>query len=136
MTSKQLIWYEHTHAKVSWNHKIFANNDFDASSIKVSNIDNYINYCYGSDQYIMAFIEMLKERIIRYLPELNKVKIILGVFNKNKLLHRLVIGTYELICDILGRKFIKKNFYKSIITIIEYNSKVIFIGNINFNGID
>jgi hypothetical protein len=71
----------------------------------------------------MAFIETLKERVIRYLPELNEVKIILGVFDKNNMFHRLVIGAYYLISKMLNREN-KKNFYKTI------------IGDICFNNID
>ena len=138
MESQQLIWYTHTHAKISWKYKTFANDDWDTKSIQVIDPVNEIHYCYGSNQYIMAFIEMLKERIIRYLPELDQVEIILGIFDKANILHRIAIRAYELICKVSGRETLirSKDLYKSIITIIKYKKQPVFIGSICFNGID
>jgi hypothetical protein len=83
----------------------------------------------------MRFIEILKDRVIRILPNLNEVKIMIGVFDKNNILHRLIVGAYYVICNILKRDVKRKNFYKSIITIIEYEGNVVFMGDINFDGI-
>ena len=38
-------------------------------------------------------IEMIKEKVIRKLPKLNKVKFILGVFDKNNIFHRIMLKT-------------------------------------------
>lgn len=146
MDSKQLIWYEQIHVKISYKYKIYPNDDFDPKSIQLSNIENYIDYCYGmsteallqlqpsaseSDQYIMRFIEMLKDRVIRHLPELSDVEIMLGIFDSNNMLHRLIVFTYNQISKILKKTPIK-NIFKSIFTVIKYKNKVVFIGNISF----
>lgn len=131
MDSKQLIWYEQIHVKISYKYKIYPNDDFDPKSIQLSNIENYIDYCYGSDQYIMRFIEMLKDRVIRHLPELSDVEIMLGIFDSNNMLHRLIVFTYNQIAKILKKTPIK-NIFKSIFTVIKYKNKVVFIGNISF----
>jgi len=77
---------------------------------------------------------MLKHRVIRLLPDLNKVKIMIGVFDKDNVLHRLMVGAYYVICNILKRDVKKKSFYKTIFTIIEYNGDIVFMGNISFDG--
>jgi hypothetical protein len=132
MSGKKLICYEHVHYKLSWKYTSFLNNDFEI--INVSDIEREINYCNDSTQYIMSFIDMLKHRVIRLLPDLNKVKIMIGVFDKDNVLHRLMIGAYYVICNILKRDVKKKSFYKTIFTIIEYNGDIVFMGNISFDG--
>lgn len=134
MKDNKLIYYEQSSCKVHWKYKSILKNDFE--DIKVTDIDREIGYCYGSTQYIMAFIEMMKHRVIRFLPELKNVKFILGVFDKNNILHRLMIGAYYLICNMLKREIQIKNFYKSICTIIEYKGEIVFMGNLSFDGID
>ena len=79
---------------------------------------------------------MMKHRVIRLLPNLNEVKIIIGVFDRNNILHRLMIGAYHLINNILKREINRKNFYKTIITIIKYEGEVVFMGDISFDGIE
>jgi len=130
MQNKQLIHYEQLH----WKYTTSLKDDFE--DIKVIDLQREIGYCYGSNQYIMGFIEMMKDRIIRLLPNLREVEIILGVYDRNNILHRLMVGTYYLICKILKRQINEKNFYKTIITIIKYKGEIVFMGNINFDGID
>lgn len=132
--NKQLICYEEIRFKIHWKYTSLLKDDFE--DIKVSDIQREIGYCYGSNQYIMGFIEMIKHRVIRLLPNLNEVKIILGVFDKNNILHRLMIGAYHLICNMLKKELHIKNFYKSIITIIKYKGELVFMGNISFDGIE
>jgi len=133
MSEKQLICYEEMHYVLNWKYKSFLKDDFEI--IKVSDIEREIKYCYGSTQYIIRFIDMLKDRVIRILHNLNEVKIMIGVFDKNNILHRLMVGAYNLICNILKRDVKNKNFYKTIFTIIEYEGNVVFIGNISFDDI-
>lgn len=132
--NKQLICYESIHCKIHWKYTTLLKDDFE--DIKVSDIKRELGYCYNSNQYIMRFIETMKHRVIRFLPELKNVKIMLGVFDKNNLLHRLMIGAYYVICNILKREVQIKNIYKSIFTIIEYKGEVVFMGNLSFDGID
>jgi hypothetical protein len=133
MSEKQLICYEEMHYVLNWKYKSFLKDDFEI--IKVSDIEREIKYCDSSTQYIIRFIDMLKDRVIRILHNLNEVKIMIGVFDKNNILHRLMVGAYNLICNILKRDVKNKNFYKTIFTIIEYEGRVVFIGNISFDDI-
>jgi hypothetical protein len=133
MSKKELICYEQIHCVVNWKYKSFLEDDFEI--IKVSDIHREIYSCYGSTAYIMRFIEMLKDRVIRLLPNLNKVKIIIGVLDNNNVLHRLMVGAYYVICNILKRDVKIKNFYKSIITFIEYEGRVVFMGDLSFDRI-
>jgi len=133
MTEKEVICYQKIHCKLNWKYKSFLKDDFEI--ISVSDIENEINYCYGSTQYIMRFIEMLKDRVIRFLPDLNEVKIMIGIFDKDNILHRLLVGAYYVICNILRQDVKKTNFYKTIFTVIEYKGDVVFMGNISFDGI-
>jgi len=131
---QQLICYQQIHCKIQWKYSSTLKDDFE--DIKVSDLQKEIGYCYGSTQYIMRFIEMLKHRVIRVLPELNNVKIILSLFDKNKLLHRLMVGTIHLINKMLNQENKIKNYYKIIFTTIKYKDEVVFMGIISFNGID
>jgi hypothetical protein len=133
MSGKKLICYEEIHCALNWKYTSFLKNDFEI--IKVADLVREINYCNDSTQYIMRFIEILKDKVIRLLPNLNEVKIMIGVFDKNNILHRLMVGAYYVICNILKRDLKRKNFYKTIITIVEYEGHVVFMGDINFDGI-
>jgi predicted transcriptional regulator len=133
MNGKKLIRYEATHYKLTWKYKSLLKDDF--TIINVSEIEREINYCYDSTQYIMAFIDILKHRVIRLLPDLNKVEISIGVFDKDNVLHRLMVGAYYVLCNMLRKEVKKKNFYKTIFTIIRYEDNIVFMGNISFDGI-
>lgn len=133
MADKQLIYYEHLYSKVHWKYTSYLKDNFDI--IKLEDVYSEQSYCYGTDQYIKKFIESIKEKVIRYLPELNKVKIILGTIDKNNIFHRIIISVYNIMLRILKRKISQINIYKSIFVIIEYKDNVVFIGNISFDGL-
>jgi hypothetical protein len=59
----------------------------------------------------------------------------IGIINENNILHRLMIGAYYVICNILKRDIKNKSFYKTIFTIIEYEGNIVFMGNLSFDGI-
>lgn len=63
MDGKQLIYYEQIQSKVYWKYSSIFKDDVDI--IKISDIKREFGKCYGSNQYIMGFIEMLKEKIIK-----------------------------------------------------------------------
>ena len=128
-----LISYQAIHYKVNWKYKSLFTDDYQI--INISDIEKEIFYCYDSTQYIMRFIEILKERVIRYLPDLNEVKLIISVFNKDNIIHRLLIDAYYLLSNILTKHFKNINFYKSIFTTIKYKDKVVFAGHINIQNI-
>jgi len=132
MSSKQLIYYESLQCNVNFKYKTILKNDFDIIDLK--DIYRETGYCFGEEQYIKNFIEVMKEKVIKKLPKLNKVKIMLGVFDKNNMWHRFMVTTLKMLSQILQLEK-KINFYKSIIVIIEYENKVVFTGNLNFDGI-
>ena len=133
MTVQNTICYETVRCKLKWKYKSFLNNDFEI--INVIDVEREMNYCSNSTQYIKAFINMLKHKVIRLLPDLNKVKISIAIFDKKNVLHRLMVGAYWIICDILKRPVKRNSIYKSIFTIVEYEGAVIFMGELNFDGI-
>lgn len=133
MPIKQLIYYEYVHCKLDWKYKSFLKDDYEI--IHVSDIQREINYCSNSTQYIMRFIEIMKDRVIRLLPDLHKVKITLSIFDKDNVLHRLIIGTYYIICKMLRRDSKINIVYKTVFTTIEYEGTVVFTGHISFDGI-
>jgi hypothetical protein len=98
---------------------------------------------FTSEKMGVNIIETLDELFATWKPRekyefinLNEVKIIMGIFDKNNVLHRLMAGAYNVICNILNIDIKIKSFYKTIFTIIEYEGAVVFMGNISFDGID
>jgi hypothetical protein len=133
MSSKQLICYESLHCKVNFKYKTVLKDDFEIIDLK--DIERERRFCYGEEQYIKGFIEVMKERVIKKLPELNKVKIILGIFDKNNMWHRFMITTAQMLFKILKIER-KINYFKSIIVLIKYENEVVFTGDLNFEGIE
>ena len=134
MEDNQLIYYENLHSKVQWKYTSIFEDDFQI--IKLEDVWREENYCYGIERYIKQFIEGIKERVIRYLPELEKVQIILAIFDKNNLFHRLAISVTDMIIKILNLKRKKLDYYKSIFVIIKYKGKNVFMGNLSFDGLE
>jgi hypothetical protein len=132
----QLIYYEHIHAKIHWKYtsSIFTNDDI--GDIKIDNLKREIAYCYGSTRYIMGFIEMLKHKVIRLLPNLSDVKIMLGIYDKNNILHNLMVGAYYIVCKMLKKEVNKNHIYKTVITVIQYKGETVFMGGLCFDGIE
>ena len=136
MRSKQLLRYENLQCKVNFKYKTsilnILNDDFDIIDLK--DIHRETRHCFGEEQYIKSFIEVMKEKVIKKLPKLNKVKIMLGVFDKNNMWHRFIVTTINMLSQIFKIER-KANIYKSIIVIIEYENVVVFAGGLNFDGI-
>ena len=133
MTSKQVIYYENLYCKVNFKYKTVLQDDFEIIDLK--DIERERQYCFGSDHYIKNFIEVMKERVIKKLPDLNKIKIILGAFDKDNIWHRFMIVTVQMLFKILKIKR-EINFYKSVFVIIKYENHVVFMGDLNFEGIE
>ena len=133
MASKQLIYFEDLHCKVKFKYTSYLKDDFEINGIE--DIERKLSFCYGEEQYIRGFIEILKDNVIKHLPQLNKVKIILGIFDKNNVMHRFIIATVKTLRKMIGIEK-KINYYKSIFVIIEYENKIVFMGDLNFEGIN
>jgi hypothetical protein len=108
---------------------------FDYEVSKLVDIKEELKYFTDVNNYIRCFIEHLKNNVIKKLPNLNSVKIELSIFDRDNILHRFVILISNMLHDLLKLKK-KLNFYKSIIVSVEYENKLIFMGNLNFTGID
>jgi hypothetical protein len=59
----------------------------------------------------------------------------LATFDKNNLIHKLMVVITNMVWNLLKIKE-KINLYKSIIVIIEYEGQYVFMGNLNFTGLD
>lgn len=128
-SNKDLITYQHVGCKVRWEYKSVLHNDVDI--IKITDAYKEIGQCFGEKQYIQSFIEAIKTRVIKNLPDLSKVRIALGIFDKNNILHKLLIKTYSMLADIL--KITQKlDLYNTIFAIVLYDNKVVFTGSLEF----
>ena len=131
--NKQLIYYENLSCKINIKYVTTLEDNFDVKDIK--DVKKDFGHCYGSDGYIKQFIEMIKEKVIKKLPELNKVKFILGVFDKNNIFHRIMLKTVDIMLYILKLERKKIDWYKTIIVMVKYEGNEVFIGSLNFEGI-
>jgi hypothetical protein len=113
----------------------FFQNEINEGDIQLYNLEKEIIYCKNDIDYIKCFIENIKEKVIKKCKNLNSVKIILAVFDKNNIFHKIMVVITTMIWNILKIKD-KINLYKSIIVIIEYEGHPIFIGDLNFTGLD
>uniref|UniRef100_A0A6C0BEB8 Uncharacterized protein n=1 Tax=viral metagenome TaxID=1070528 RepID=A0A6C0BEB8_9ZZZZ len=114
--------------------KSFFKNDIDKSDIRLNNIQKEILYCKSDVDYIRAFIDYIKETVIKKCQKLKSVKIILSTFDKNNLIHKIIIVVTNMVKDLLKIKE-KINHYKSIFVVVEYEDKAIFVGDLNFTGL-
>lgn len=130
---KQAIYYETVGAKVRWRYTSSLQNDIEI--IKLKDVWREEHCCYDIKQYINSFVDVMKEKVIRYLPNINQITIMLGVFDKNNVFQRVAIYIMEAITDYLK---IERtiNYYKSIFVIIKYKDKIVFIGSLSLDDID
>ena len=110
----------------------FFKNDINEDDIKLDNLEKEIIYCKNDVDYIKGFIEHIKERVIKKCKNLSSVKIMLATFDKNNILHKIIIAIATMMKNFLQIKE-KVNYYKSIMVIIEYEGQEVFMGGLNFN---
>jgi len=113
----------------------FFKNEISEHDIKVDNLEKEISYCKNDVDYIKGFIEYIKERVIKKCKNLNSVKIMLATFDKNNLIHKIIIVLANMMKNLLKIKE-KVDIYKSIFVVIEYEGQSIFMGDLNFTGLD
>lgn len=119
--------YESFGSKVYWKYNALLTN-YEITEVK--DIWYEKGRCYSIEQYIKKFVECVKEKVIRKFPDLHKIEIKYGAFDKNNSFHRFVINAAKLIT----KKNKNKNYYKSIIIEIEYQGINVFFGSLNFDG--
>jgi hypothetical protein len=113
----------------------FFKNEIDHDDITISNLEKEIIYCKNDIDYINSFIEHIKERVIKKCKTLSSVKIMLATFDKNNIIHKLMVVITNMMWNLFKIKD-KVNLYKSIIVLIEYEDQPVFMGNLNFTGLD
>jgi hypothetical protein len=113
----------------------FFKNEINEDDFTLDNLEKEIIYCKNDVDYIKSFIEHIKERVIKKCKNLNSVKIMLATFDKNNLIHKIIIIIVNMMKDLLKIKE-KVNIYKSIIVVIEYEDQPVFMGDLNFTGLD
>ena len=116
-----------------YNMSVFKN-VFNEHDIKLDNIEKEIIYCRNEVDYIKGFIDHIKERVIKKCKNLSSVKIMLATFDKNNMMHKIMIFISDMMKKLLQIKE-KVNIYESIIVIIEYEGQTAFIGELNFTGL-
>ena len=121
-----------------YNYSFFKNeiseNEISENDIKLYNLEKEIIYCKNDVDYIRSFIEHIKDRVIKKCKNLNSVKIILTIFDKNNIIHKLIVVITNMMHNLLKIKG-KINYYKSIIVFVEYEGKPVFMGDLNFTGL-
>ena len=113
----------------------FFKNEITEDDIKLDNLEKEIFYCKNDIEYMRSFIEHIKERVIKKCKNLSSVKIMLATFDKNNLIHKIMVVITTMMKNLLKIKE-KINYYKSIIVFIEYEGQLVFIGDLNFTGLD
>jgi len=113
----------------------FFKNEINEDDIKLDNLEKEIIYCKNDVDYIKAFIEHIKEQVIKKCKNLNLVKIRLATFDKNNIIHKIIIVIANMMENLLKIKE-KVNIYKTIFVVIEYEGQTVFIGGLNFAGLD
>ena len=127
MSNRQKICYENMGCKIKWDNR-------NLDSVKIMNPYKEFGYCYGEKGYIQQFIENIKTNVIKGLPDLSKVRFKLGIFDKNNILHQLIVKTYYMLANVL--KVIQKiDVYNTIFVIVLYEGNIVFTGSLSFNKI-
>jgi len=128
------FYAETANCNVRYNQDFFKNeiNEYD---IKLDNLEKEIIYCKNDVDYIKNFIEHIKERVIKKCKILSSVKITLATFDKNNLIHKIIIVIANMMKNLLKIKE-NVNIYKSIFVVIEYEGQTVFMGDLNFTGLD
>jgi hypothetical protein len=91
---------------------------------KIDNLEKEIIYCKNDVDYIQKFIEYIKERVIKKCKNLSSVNIILTTFNKNNIIHKLMVVITNMVWNLLKIKE-KIDLYKSIIVVVEYEGQMV-----------
>jgi len=59
----------------------------------------------------------------------------LATFDKNNIIHKIIIVIANMMTNLLKIKE-NLNIYKSIFVVIEYEGQTVFMGSLNFTGLD
>ena len=113
----------------------FFQTEVNENNVKVDNLERDTIYCKNDVDYINKFIEYIKDKVIKNCKNLGSVNIILATFDRNNIFHKIIVVVANTVRSLLKIKE-KINIYKSIFVLIEYENQPVFMGNLNFNGLD
>lgn len=117
-------------AHIRENHTYFGGKQYEIISLE--DIRKETIRCKNTEtEYIKTFIRILKEKIIRKLPRLDKTEIKLELLDNNSVLHLCYVTAYDMLLE-KSRIQRKVNHNKSIFVTVYYENIIVFIGNLNF----
>ena len=123
------ICYRHVKSKVTYKFG-FLEHDL----MKVEDLHNEICYCKNTVEYIKRFVEFIKENVVRKYKYLYGITFTVETFDKNNILHRLIVNVVDLLKELLRIKH-EINLYESVVVNVYYGNKHVFMGQINFTGL-
>lgn len=103
------------------------------TDVHIKNIIRENFYFCTINEYIKIYIDTIKENVIRKLKNLNEVKFITFIFDKNKVKHRMILSLFDIVCNLLQIQ--KLDVCKTIFVQIQYYNKIVFRGDIGFDGL-
>ena len=125
-----VLYYETSCGVVRWKYTASANLDV----IDFKEMWRETRQWRGIKQYVDQFVEDLKHNVIRTLPNLNKVDVIVSVFDSQNIFHRLAILAVQWWLGHATRTTLS-NYDKTIFIVIMYENKNVLVGTLKFDGL-
>lgn len=101
----------------------------------LSDIKREIRYFKNTDSYIKSIIDYIKHNVIKHFKNLNSIQVSLHIFDKNNIIHTMMIKIANMLKK-LSKYDDYKSFYKTVIVCVEYENNIVFLGGIDFTGLD
>ncbi len=118
--------------EISWKAKLNKSFFSDYNIIEINDIKQNTIYYKNEKEYIKLFIDKLKDKVFRNLPNINNISIKLGIFDKNNIFHILFNQMIDKIMKILQLPFDEIKIFKIIYVIVYNYNEIIYIGGIQF----
>jgi hypothetical protein len=114
--------------------KVWYSKTVDYKIYKLTDLKSELIYCKNTHDYIRTFIEHLKDNVIRNFKNLGLVSIQLCIFDKDNILHKFIIKITTMLRNILiGKKM--PSVYTSIFVVVKYENNIVFMGLVDFAGL-
>ena len=101
----------------------------------LSDIKKEIMYFKNTDTYIKSIIDYIKHDVIKHFKNLNSIQVSLHIFDKNNIIHTMMIKIANMLKK-LSKYDGYKSFYKTVIVCVEYEDNIVFLGGVDFTGLD
>ena len=125
-----VLYYETSCGVVRWKYTASANLDV----IDFKEMWRETRQWRGIKQYVDQFVEDLKHNVIRTLPNLNKVDVIVSVFDSQNIFHHLAILAVQWWLGHATHTTLS-NYDKTIFIVIMYENKNVLVGTLKFDGL-